>query len=134
MTRVRLILAIISTVLEELLIYAAWRWLLPEFGIEQHVPVLIGAMAAWAAFSTWLFIFTTRVNRKPVLAGMHTMVGTKGRAATLLNPKGVVKINGELWGATSEEGTLRKGEEVEVTGENGLKLVVRKARTIEAKR
>jgi membrane-bound ClpP family serine protease len=37
-----------------------------------------------------------------------------------------VKIRGELWGAVAEGGDVSKGEEVIVTGEDGLRLTVRR--------
>jgi membrane-bound ClpP family serine protease len=126
MTTARLILAIISTALEEVAIYVIWRWLLPEFGINLSFSVLIGVMIAWAAFAVALFIFTTRTLKKQIVVGLPTMIGSKGKVASSLVPEGLVRIKGELWGATSAEGNVDTGEEVEVVGEDGLKLVVRK--------
>ena len=126
LTQTRLILAVISTALEEAAIWAVWRFLLPEFGVNLHVGVLIGVMVAWGIFSTWLFLFTTRVLKKQPTAGLPSMIGTTGKAAVNLNPEGMVKIRGELWGAVSEEGNIIAGERIIVTGENGLKLLVRK--------
>ena len=60
MTTARLILAIVSTTLEEVAIVVIWRWLLPEFGIVLSLPVLIAVMVVWAGFSVALFVFTTR--------------------------------------------------------------------------
>lgn len=135
LTRARLILAIISTSLEEVAIYVIWRWLLPEFGIELPVQVLIGVMAAWAAFGIWLFVFTTRTLRKQVPVGLPSMVGTRGRIASRLAPEGMVRIKGELWGATSaEEGNIDAGEDVVVVSEDGLKLFVRRVGDSKAKR
>ncbi len=126
LTRTRLILAIISTSIEEVGIWAIWRWLLPEFGILLPVWLLIVIMVAWAVFGTWLFIFTTWALKKQVPAGLPSMVGTVGKASGNLAPEGMVKIRGELWGAVSEEGDIADGESIIVTGENGLKLLVRK--------
>ena len=126
LTRTRLILAIISTSLEEVAIWAIWRWLLPEFGILLPVWLLIVIMVAWAVFGTWLFIFTTIALKKQATAGLPSMVGTVGKASGSLAPDGMVKIRGELWGAVSEEGNIADGEGIIVTGENGLKLLVRK--------
>jgi len=126
MTTARLILAIISTALEEIAIVAIWRWLLPEFGIRLPFSVLIGVMVAWAAFAVALFIFTTRTLKKQIVVGLPTMVGSRGKVASSLVPEGLVRIKGELWGATSAEGNVDTGEEVEVVGEDGLKLVVRR--------
>ena len=129
LTTARLILAIVSTSLEEVAIVAIWRWLLPEFGIELPLPVLIGVMAAWAAFSVSLFVFTTRTLKRQTVVGLPTMVGSKGKVASPLAPEGLVRIRGELWGATSGEGNVDMGEEIEVVGEDGLKLVVRRVGT-----
>ncbi len=126
LTHTRLVLAIISTALEEVAIWAVWRWLLPEFGVDLHVGVLIGVMVGWGIIGTLLFIFTTRALKKQATAGLPSMVGTVGRAVGNLAPGGMVKIRGELWGAVSEEGNIASGEGIIVTGENGLKLLVRK--------
>jgi membrane-bound ClpP family serine protease len=126
-TKTRLVLAVISTCFEELAIWVIWRWLLPEFGINLHVGVLIGVMIAWAAFGVWLFVFTTRALRRQAAAGLPSMVGMAGRAASRLAPEGLVRIRGELWGALSETGDIDSGEEVVVISERGLKLLVRRA-------
>jgi membrane-bound serine protease (ClpP class) len=126
MTVARLILAIVSTALEEVAIYVIWRWLLPEFDIGLSFSVLIGVMVAWAAFAAALFIFTTRTLKRQTVVGLPTMMGSKGKVASSLVPEGLVRIKGELWGATSAEGNVDTGEEVEVVGEDGLKLVVRR--------
>ena len=129
LTTARLILAIVSTSVEEVAIVAIWRWLLPEFGIELSLSVLIGVMAAWAAFSVSLFVFTTRTLKRQIVVGLPTMIGSKGKVASPLAPEGLVRIKGELWGATSGEGNVGTGEEIEVVEEDGLKLVVRRIGT-----
>ena len=127
LTVTRLILAVISTTLEEVAIWAIWRWVLTDFGIEWPFQALIAVMAAWAAFSVWLFILTTRTIKQQAQVGLPLMIGSRGRAAGTLNPEGMVKIRGELWGAVSDGGKIGEGEEVIVVGEDGLKLTVRKA-------
>ncbi len=54
------------------------------------------------------------------------MVGAIGQAASRLSPEGMVKIHGEVWGAISEVGEIIPEEDIIVTGEKGLKLLVRK--------
>jgi membrane-bound ClpP family serine protease len=122
----RLVLAIISTALEEIAIVLVWRWVLPYFGISIPVPWLVVIMAGWAAISVALFVFVTRMQKKQPMVGMPIMVGSKGRVVSPLVPEGLVKIKSELWSAVAAEGNLVIGEEVEVTEQNGLKLVVRK--------
>jgi membrane-bound ClpP family serine protease len=126
LTSTRLVLAIISTSLEETAIWVIWRWLLPEFGVNLPVGALVGIMIAWGIFSIWLFIFTTRVLKKQTQVGLPSLVGASGRAASRLSPEGMVRVRGELWGATSNEGDIETGEEVVVVGERGLKLLVKR--------
>ncbi|MHB8104482.1 MAG: NfeD family protein [Dehalococcoidales bacterium] len=126
-TLTRLILAIVSTGLEEVAVWAVWRWLLPEFDINLNVGILLGVMIGWGAFCTGLFIFTTYALKKQKPVAASAMVGVTGKAAGNLAPEGMVKVHGELWGAIAEEGEIITGEDIVVTGEKGLKLLVRKA-------
>ena len=127
MTTARLILAIVSTFLEEVAIVVIWRWGLPELGIHLPLSVLVGIMVAWAIFSVVNFVIVTRVLRKQTVIGLPTMTGSKGKVASPLAPEGLVRIKSELWSATSVEGDIDEGEEVSVVGEDGLKLLVRKS-------
>ncbi len=133
-TAIRLVLAVFSTGLEETAIWAVWCFVLPDFGIEWPSQLLIVVMVAWAGFGVWLFILTTRTLRRHGQVGLPSMVGSRGRVASALDPEGMVKIRGELWGAVSGGGNIAAGEEVLVVGEDGLKLYVRKIDGTEAKR
>lgn len=126
MTVARLILAIVSTALEEVAIVVIWRWLLPEFDIYLPVPVLVAVMILWGIFAVSLFVFTTRTLRKQSVVGLPTMVGSRGKAASRMAPDGMVRIKGELWAAVADGNGIDKGEWIEVVGEDGLKLVVRR--------
>jgi len=134
LTSARLTLAIISMALEQAAIWLIWRWVLPEFGVKLPVAALIGIMVGWAVIGTFLFIFTSRALKRQVPAGLPSMVGTKGKATTNLAPEGMVKIRGELWSARSTEGDIHTGENIVVTGEERLELLVRKANNIEPTR
>ena len=125
LTTARLIIAIVTTALQEVGIYAIWRWLLPEWHIYMSRGALVGVMIVWGLFATWLFIFTTRTLRRQTVVGLPTMVGSRGRAAGRLAPHGMVRIKGELWTASAAEGEVKKGEDVIVVDEDGLKLIVR---------
>jgi membrane-bound ClpP family serine protease len=134
LTSTRLILAIISTGLEEAAIWAVWRWALPGTGVDLPLFLLIIMMIAWAVLSICLFIFTTRALKRQVQAGLPSMVGTGGKAASRLAPKGMVKIRGELWGAIAEGDTINTGEDILVIEQKGLKLIVRRIHKDEVKR
>ena len=130
LTRTRMILAVISTALEEITIWVIWRWVLPDFGLNLPVAFLVSIMIAWLVFSVWLFLFTTRVLRKQVQAGLPSMIGTRGKVTHKLNPEGTVKIRGELWSAVAEEGEMEAGTEIIVVGQTSLKLTVRRESSI----
>ena len=123
----RLIIAIISTLLEEGAIYVIWRWGLPHFGIELPVSILIGVMVGWAVYAVATFWLVSHTLKRKGLVGLPTMVGSKGKVVSLLAPDGMVNIRGELWGAISTEGDIEPGAVVTVVGEDGLKLAVRRS-------
>jgi len=127
LTLSRLVVAIISMAAEQAAIWAVWRYLLPELGITLDVWILVVIMAGWLILGVWLFIFTTRILKQQATVGLPSMVGSRGKAAGRLAPEGMVKIRGELWSARSDEGDIESGENILVTGEDGLKLLVRKA-------
>jgi membrane-bound serine protease (ClpP class) len=127
MTTARLIVAIVSTIVEEFAFYAIWRWLLPEFDIYLPVGVLVVVMVFWAVFAVVSFIFVTRVLRRRALVGLPTMVGMRGKVRSPISPEGQVMIKGELWTAKSIDGDMEAGEAVTVVGQDSLQLIVRRA-------
>ena len=126
MTTARLILAIVSTALEEVAIWVVWRWWLPQLEINIPFYILIVVMVGWLVWSAGFFVFVTKTLRRQKIIGLPTMVGSKGKVTNTLTPEGMVTIRSELWQAESVEGDMYKGEEVMVVGEDGLKLVVRR--------
>ena len=124
MTRSRLIVAIISTILEEIAIVVIWRWGLPQMDIYLSDFVLIMVMIGWLAYSVFTFWFVTRSLRRKLVVGLPTMVGSKGKAVSPLTPVGQVRIKGETWGAESIDRNIDTGEQIVVVGEDGLKLMV----------
>ena len=123
---VRLVLAVFSTLLEEILLVGAVFWGLPHLGIQLPLAGIIALMVALGVYAVFSYRIVSRSLRKKPVVGLPTMIGSKGKVASPLDPEGLVRIKGELWGSTSAEGNVGKGEEVEVVGEDGLKLMVRK--------
>ena len=54
------------------------------------------------------------------------MTGSHGKVIHTINPEGMVKIKGELWSAKSEGEYINENEDIIVTGQDKLKLIVRK--------
>ena len=124
---VRLVVAIITIILQEAVIAAVILFGLPQMGIRLLLPALIVLMLAWLAVSVVIYRAGSRALRKKPVPGFSGMIESKGKVVKPLDPEGLVKIRDELWLAKSEDKSLiDAGEEVVVVGQDGLKLVVRK--------
>lgn len=122
----RLVLAIVSTLMEEAALVALALWGLPQIGIEVPLPGLILLMVAWSGFAVFTYRMGSHaLKRKPVI-GLPDMVSTRGRVVRQLAPDGIVRIKGELWEAKSAHGNVDPGEDVIVVGHEGLRVVVSK--------
>ena len=123
----RLILAIISTLLEEAAIAVIVLLGLPRLEIYIPLPGLIAVMVLWLAYSVVTYRAGSRaLRRKPVID--IPVIGSKGKVVSPLTPEGLVRIKGELWVASSAGKKLDVGSEVIVVEQDGLKLVVRRSR------
>ena len=125
----RLIVAIVSTLMEETALVVIVLWGLPWLGI--HLPLwgsivlLIILMAAWGTYTVITYWMGSRALREKPVVGLPDMVGSKGEVVSPLAPEGLVKIRGELWIAESESDEVALGGKVIVVGQDRLKLVVR---------
>ena len=121
----RLIIAVITTLVDEAIIIAIILWGLPRLGV--HLPtwatVVIGLL--FVVWSVTVFRIGSRILRKKPLPGLSDMSGTEGIVEKSLAPDGLVKIDGELWEARADTGNIRAGQDVIVVSQNHLKLVVR---------
>ena len=122
----RLIIAIVSTALEEAALAAGVLWGLPKLGIHIPLWVLIIMMAAWCAYTVITYRMGSRALRRKPIPGLLDMAGSEGKVVSPLAPEGMVRIKGELWMAKSTSERMDTGEEVTVVGQDGLKLIVRK--------
>jgi membrane-bound serine protease (ClpP class) len=93
------------------------------------VPLIVGASSATGAIFFAVMIFAVRAQKTPVRMGIESMPGRMGTARSSIEPSGQVQVGGELWTAdlAAGEETILTGERVEVTGVQGLRLIVRKA-------
>ena len=122
----RLVLAIISTLLEEAALVAVVLLGLPHLDIHLPRAGLIGLMVAWGAWSVITYRMGSRaLRRKPVIR--LPVTGSHGRVVSRLAPEGLVRIESELWVAKSAGAEIDVGTEVIVVEQDGLRLVVRKS-------
>ncbi len=124
----RLILAVLSTLMEEVALAVIVLWGLPQMGVDIPIPGLIVLMVAWGAFSVMTYRKGSRaLERKPVIR--LPVIGSQGRVVSRLAPEGLVRIESELWVAKSAGAEIDVGTEVIVEEQDGLKLVVRENST-----
>ncbi len=125
MKNARLIIAIITSLLDEAIIVALILWGLPKLGIEIPLFGMVLIVMAFAAYAIITFKLGSRILRKKPVPGFTDMVGMEGRSINRLNPKGFVRIQGEIWESRSENGIIKPGIDIIVVDQYGLKLVVR---------
>ena len=96
-----------------------------DLGLSQIDPWLIVLIVtAIAAFLVITIIWGIRAHHHQVSTGREDMIGRTVEVKTLLNPKGTVLIQGELWTAILEGGQAEPGNEVVITKVDHLKVWV----------
>ena len=127
----RLIMASISSLLEQTAIVFIVFWVVPITGVRMplwgSIILLVFLMVGWAAWSIIGYRKGSRALEKKPLVGLPDMIGSRGEVVRPLTPEGMVKIRGELWAAQSENGDVHSGRKVTVVGQDRLKLVVRRS-------
>jgi membrane-bound ClpP family serine protease len=124
--RGRLIVAIATTILEEAAIFVVGLWGLPKIGVNIPLWGILLIMIVWVTYGTITYKAGTQALKQRHPTGLMNMVGIKGEVTSPLKPEGMVKVNGELWKARTENGNLAAGEQIIVVGQERLTLVVKK--------
>lgn len=86
--------------------------------------VIVGIVGFLAVAIIW----GIRAHFRQVSAGREELIGQTAEVRTVMEPKGTVFLQGELWTAISEEGRLEPGEEVVITKVDHLRLWVARKR------
>jgi membrane protein implicated in regulation of membrane protease activity len=121
----RLILAVASTLLEEAALAVVVLVGLPQLDIHLPLPVLIILMLAWAVAAILIYRAGSRALVIKSTSGPDDIVGRYGTVVQPLNPKGLIRLGGELWRAKSVEGEIDNDKEVLVVERKGTVLIVR---------
>lgn len=87
--------------------------------------IIYPTVAVTALFFAWVVGMAVRMRSKKTSMGPEALIGTTGKAETDIDPEGSVFLHSEIWSARSEV-LIKKGEEVEVTGMQGLVLLVKR--------
>ena len=117
------IYAIIGTLLEMIILVAVVLWVFPLFNIHISGLGLAILAAILLAFDIFTYTMGRRALSRTLLYGPEMLMGYTGVVIQTINPSGFVKVRGELWKAVSNA-KLEPGQEIVVTGINGMKLLV----------
>ncbi|MEW6143191.1 MAG: NfeD family protein [Chloroflexota bacterium] len=117
--------AVLGGILKQVALLAIAFWGLPVF--DYYLPlwavVLIGlALAVQSGFSCFLAL---RLRKLKPVTGTQTMIGRCCVTATVLDPEGYVRIDGELWRAVSVGGVIGAGMTVLIVAVDGMALKVK---------
>jgi len=115
------VLAITTSLLEQAALVTVVLWLLPRAAINIPLWGLILMMIALGVYNyTNYRLGRKALVKKPVIS---PDIGSRGRTTTPVSPKGYVRVNGELWQASSSS-TIDVGEEIVIVGREGMTLLV----------
>jgi membrane-bound serine protease (ClpP class) len=89
--------------------------------------VILPVVLCTAAFFIFVIGMGIRAQLRKPVTGREGMTGEFGEAITDLNPDGRVSVHGEIWNASSAEGTISSGTKIVVAGVQNLRLTVKKA-------
>ena len=91
--------------------------------------VIFSATAVTALFFLFVVGLGLKAQKRKVVTGREGLPGNTGVAMGLLNPVGLVMLEGEIWNAESVSGDIQKDEKVRVKEMKDLKLYVEKINT-----
>jgi membrane-bound serine protease (ClpP class) len=91
----------------------------------QVATVLVVIAVVAIVIGGWLIIVAARAQYVKVKTGKEALIGATGVAVTDLKPKGEIRVLGEFWQATAENEPILNGQTVEVTGMDGMFLLVK---------
>ena len=109
MNNPRLIIAIISNLLDEAIIAAFIIFGLPRLGVDIPLWGLILIGIGFLVYAVGFYLIGSKVLRKKPLPGLTNMVGVEGKVVSRLAPKGFIRAEGELWSSKADIGIIDIG-------------------------
>lgn len=94
----------------------------PGFRIDPAVIATVTIIIA--GFFTFALTYVIKAHRRQAFTGREELIGKTAVVRTALEPEGMVFFKGENWKAVADKGRIKPGEEVVITGMDGLVLNV----------
>jgi membrane-bound serine protease (ClpP class) len=100
---------------------------------ESALRVSWQVVLVMAALLVLFFLFVigaaVRAHLRQVDTGEEGLLKSTGRALSSLAPEGSVLVEGERWRARAAEGEIAEGDPIEVVGQEGFTLLVKRRQT-----
>ena len=117
---------VIILLLDEAAVIAVILLILHFLGIQIPLPIMIGG-----GIIVGIFVFIIHIAVIPSfhwkqVTGREGMIGQQGRVVEPLTPIGTIIVKGEYWKAKSLDDNIEFDENVEIVGNEGLTLKVKR--------
>ena len=103
-------------------------FLFRQTSTENVTAVSRSIIFTTTAVTTLFFMFVVgmglKAQRLKPVVGNNALIGMNGKALTLMDPSGMVKVNGEMWKAIAVSGKINEGEKIIVKEIKDLTLYV----------
>jgi len=123
--------AVVSFVFGILFLPPRWgvepAFYMPREWYRTFTVTALTLVAGFVAFFAVSMRYVVKTRSKPPTTGGPELIGMTGTTVSALDPAGQVRVRGEIWNASSSEGTIETGTDVRVVGRKGLTLIVRRA-------
>lgn len=94
--------------------------------IEMFGVVVEGLAIGIVVILLILILLIRGTRKRPVKVGKEELIGAEGVVVKTISPKGLVKLRGELWTASSSQ-RIGVGEKVVVKDIRGIELIVKRS-------
>ena len=94
-----------------------------DYGLTVAWPLIAAATATSAVFMFLVLGLAMQARRQPIVSGSEEMIGLAGQVVDWDGQSGSIRVHGEVWAAAANR-NLAPGDQVRVTGRNGLTLLV----------
>ncbi len=121
-------LKVAATLWDDLLLALLVLLALYLLGVSISWYIILAVALFFIAFAFVMHRMLVPLFRKKIMTGREALLGREGEVVQPLSPQGLVRLKGEYWKAKSSGEILEKGIIVEVTGLEGLTLIVRRVR------
>ncbi len=95
-------------------------------GITFETAIAVGiVLLVVAGIVAWLFYTGIKAQFRRIKTGKEALIGAQGVVTNEISPTGEVRVLGEFWQAKTKGDIIAAGTEVEVTGMEGMFLLVK---------